>query len=302
MMCVPCASGQLPKRVERCLPYPTLAQEIREMQSPDLVPRFKVHVIRVEFDSRDGVPADVREEISTELRSRVFRCVLRCDPETVYLYDLANEIAEVTVRGAFRDRGYFRVAAGAKLTPLKREGEDISVVASISVRPGPQYRTGDIRIVSTDSSSPLAMQPEVLRRLIPLQRGELFSTERVRQGLENLARIYEREGYMDVTPEPDTEVDDVRRTIDLVIKIDQQVQYRVGSIEFLGVNSSTREKLMESLPKPGEIFDTAKLDEFFIVNRTILPPDASRDDVAVERHNKTVRIVFDLRECPQHSN
>ena len=61
---------------------------------------------------------------------------------------------------------------------------------------------------------------------------------------------------------------------------------------------------MESLPKPGEVFDATKLNEFFKVNRTILPPDASRDDVRVERDNKmrTVRIVFDLRVRPQPGN
>jgi outer membrane protein assembly factor BamA len=109
---------------------------------------------------------------------------------------------------------------------------------------------------------------------------------------------------VDATPDADTAVDDALRTVELVVKVDEQVQYRVGSIEFLGVDSVTREKLIESLPTPGEIFDTAKLDEFFKVNRAILPSDASRDDVAVERQNKmrTVRIVFDLRVCPQPSN
>lgn len=98
------------------------------------MPRVKVHVIRVEFDSRDGVPSDVREEISTELRSRVFRR----DAETAYWYDLDNEIAEAPVSEAFRNRGYFRVAAAVKLTSLKSEGEDVSVVASISVTPSPR--------------------------------------------------------------------------------------------------------------------------------------------------------------------
>ena len=109
---------------------------------------------------------------------------------------------------------------------------------------------------------------------------------------------------MDATPEPETEVDDDRRTIDLVIKIGQQVQYRLGSIEFWGVNAATREKLMESLPKSGEVFDATKLDEFFRVNRTILPPEASGDDVRVERDNKLkrVRILIDLRVCPQQAN
>ncbi len=298
LACLPSAFGQLPKRLEKCLPYPTLAQEIREMQPAPA--QVRVHVTRVEFDPNDSIPADAQEEISEELRRRVFKP----DADSAYQKDLANEIAEVPVRGALQNRGYFKVTATAKLTVSWSEEADIGAAVAISATPGRQYRMGDIRIESTDSFYPLVISPEVLRDLIPLQRGELFSVEKVRSGLQNLALAYGREGYGDMTPEPDTEVDEDRKTIDLVVKIDQQVQYRVGSIEFLGVNAVTREKLMESLPKPGEVFDRTKLDEFFKVNRTILPPDVSRDDVNVERDNKmrTVRILFDLRVCPQYSN
>ena len=66
--------GQLPTRAEKCLPYPTLGQEIRETGPTDPVPkRVRVRVIRVEFDTNDNIPADVREEISAELRSHVFQ-------------------------------------------------------------------------------------------------------------------------------------------------------------------------------------------------------------------------------------
>ena len=298
LLCVPHAFGQLPKKLVKCLPYPTLAQEIREMQPPQM--RARVHVIRVEFDSNDGIPPDALEEISAELRRRVFEP----EADNAYLKDLADEIAEVPVRGALRSRGYFKVNAKAKLAVLWSEGEDVSTAVVISATPGPQYRTGDIRIESADPDRPLAISPEVLRGLIPLQRGELFSTERVRTGLENLGRVYGREGYVDMTPGPETQVDEEHGTIDLVVRVDQQVQYRVGSIEFLGVDRMTREKLIESLPKPGEVFDSAKLNEFFKVNRAILPSDASRDDVTVRRDPKarTVAILFDLRTCPPHSN
>jgi hypothetical protein len=47
-----------------------LAQEIRDLQPAPT--RAKVNVIRVDFDQRDGIPADAQEEISKELRSRVF--------------------------------------------------------------------------------------------------------------------------------------------------------------------------------------------------------------------------------------
>jgi len=290
----------LPKRLEKCLPYPTLAQEIREMQPETEPARARVHVIRVEFDSNRGIPADARKEILTELQSRVFEP----DADSDYLTNLANQIAEVPVRGGLRDRGYFNARATAKLTVLQREGEDISVVATIKATPGPQYVTGDIRIESTDSNHPLAISPEILRGLIPLQRGELFGTERVRAGFENLTLAYAREGYVDATPEAETQVDEKRRSIDLVVRIDQQVQYRVGSIEFRGVDSMTREKLIEWLPKRGEVFDSTKLNEFFKVNRAILPSDESRDDVNVRRDPKarTVAILFDFWTCPSSSN
>jgi outer membrane translocation and assembly module TamA len=298
LACLPSALGQLPKKLEKCLPYPTLAQEIHEMQSEP--GRLRVHVIRLDFDSNDGVPADAQEEISTELR----RNVIEPDADSAYLKDLANEIAEVGVRGALRNRGYFKATATANLTALQTQGADISVVVAIRATLGPQYRMGNLRVESADSGEPLAISPEVLRGLIPLQKGELFNVEMVRTGLQNLSLAYGRAGYVDMTPEPETEIDNDRTTIDLTLRIDQQAQYRVGSIELLGVSAVTRQRLMESLPKPGEVFDSTKLNEFFKVNRAILPPDVSRDDVTVERDIKmrTVRVLFDLRVCPQHSN
>jgi outer membrane translocation and assembly module TamA len=299
LVSIPSVFGQVPKRVEKCLPYPTLAQEIREMQPTDPVqPRVRVHVIRVEFDLKDGIPANVQEEISKDLQSHTFER----DADIAYVNDLANEIAEVGVGGAFRNSGYFAATAAANLRALRSEGADISVVVAVSATPGPQYRVGDIRIESADSTS-LKFSPEVLRGLIPLQGGELFSVERVRAGLEKLERVYEREGYVDMTAGPETAIDETHKTIDMVLKIDQQVQYRVESIEFLGVNAVTREKLTESLPKSGQVFDGTRIEEFFELNRALLPSDASRDDVSVRRDpkSKTVAILFDFRTCPPQS-
>lgn len=298
MACLSCASAQLPKRVEKCLPYPTLAQEIREKQPA--ATQVKVHVVRVRFDSNGRVPADAQEEILTELQKHVFER----GADGAYLNDLAEEIANVGVRGPLRDRGYFKVAATAGLTTQWTEGLDVYVAVDIHADLGRQYRTGDIRVESVDPDIPLLMSGEVLRGVIPLQTGELFSVERVRTGLENLGRLYGREGYIDMTPEPETQVDDDRKTVDLAVKIDQQVQYRVASIEFLGVSPVTQETFLQSLPNAGEVFDTSRMNEFFRVNKALLPDDASRDDVSVRRDNKarTVAISFDFRTCHSNSN
>jgi outer membrane translocation and assembly module TamA len=298
---LPSATGQLPKRVERCLPYPTLVQEIREMEAPNPEPpRVRVHVIRVEFNPGDGILASVQGEISTHLRSQVFER----NASATYLKELAEEIAEVGVVGALQNSGYFRARATAKLTALGGEGTDIDVAVAISVTPGKQYRTGKVRIESADDDVPLGIPAEALRKLIPLQRGELFSAEKARMGMETLTRAYSRVGYVDMVPVPKAVIDEGLTTIDLVYRIEQGMQYRVGTVEFLGVASAMGEKLRESLPKSGEVFDEARLEEFFTANRAILPSDATRDDVTIRRDvgTRTVAMLFDFRTCPLDSN
>jgi outer membrane translocation and assembly module TamA len=300
---VPPATGQLPKRVERCLPYPTLVQEIREMQAPEPEPpqvahepQVSVHVVRVEFNLEDGIPANFRGEISTRMQSQVFERY----SSAAHLKELAEEIAEVGVAGALQNRGFYRARATVKLTALESKGADIDVAATIRVTPGTQYRTGEVRFESADDDVPLSISAEVLRELIPLQSGELFSAENVRMGVENLTRAYSREGYVDMVPVPKTAIDEGLKTIDLVYRIYQGPRYRVGSIEILGMDTVTREKLLESLPKPGEVFDRVRLEEFLTVNRAILPSDASRDDAGIRRdeRTKTMAVLLDFRTCP----
>jgi len=128
----------------------------------------------------------------------------------------------------------------------------------------------------------------------------VFDVEKLRTGLRNITVAYAREGYVDMTAASDFEIDEAHETIDMVIKIDQQVQYRVGSVEFLGVNAVRREQLMESFLRPGDVFDQTRLEEFFRVNRAILASDTTTDDVQITRDGKTktVAISFDLRTCP----
>jgi outer membrane protein assembly factor BamA len=276
-----------------------LAEEIRQIQPADPVPPISVRVSHVEFDRNDGIPENAKEEISAELRSHVFHP----DLDTAYLDDLAKEIAEVNVRGTLQNDGYFKSISTAKLTITNSQGAEINVAAMISAEPGPQYRAGNIRIESADGSS-LQFSPAVLRGLIPLQIGDLFNVGTIRTGLDNLRRAYVREGYVDMTAEPVTAIDEVHDIIDMVVKINQEAQYRVGSIELLGVNAVTQQKLLESLPKSGQIFDGTRLEDFFKRNLTVLPEDVSRDDVSVKRDpkSKTVSISFDFRTCPPHAN
>jgi hypothetical protein len=100
--------------------------------------------------------------------------------------------------------------------------------------------------------------------------------------------------YVSKKPEIQNEGDD--GPINLVMRLDQGKPYRVGKVEFLGLNEIMQNELTPRL-KPGDVFNRNLVDEIIKRNRPLLPPDASWDDVSVQRNTKdgTVDILFDFR-------
>jgi len=289
--------AQLPKRLERCLPNPTLAQEIRDMQKEVEPEKVTLHVARIEFDSKSGIPLELQREIS----ARVVGATFEEDADTDYLKEAADEIAEVAVRGVLQSKGYFRVLLDAKLTALKVEGSSIQVAAVISAELGPQYRVGKVEVTSADPDKWLSLKPEVLRKEFQFGEGDFLNVDAIRTALRKLTKIYGKFGFIDMTAEPEFAIDDTQKIVDLTIRIDEQKQYYVKEVRFLGVDQKLEEKLKAAFPRSTGIFDPSLLEEFFKKNRNILPSNASLDDdVEFHRNTKegTLSIVFDFRPCP----
>ena len=304
--CAAPAFAQLPKRLERCLPNPTLAQEIRDMQQEVLLkqppePQVYVHVVRVEFDSDSGIPKVIQKEISKKEEGRTWKM----ETDSDYMKDVANESAEVAVRGALQDAGYFRVLTEAKLTVLKRDGAKIDVVEHVSAEVGDQYRLGKIRFESTDPEKQPSYRFESLRETIPLKRGDIFSVGALREGLKKLTSMYGEDGYIDFTAEPEFDINDESKVIDVTFRLDLQKQYRIREIEFWGVNPMVEQRLRASYQQSGEVFNKRTLEQFLQESKTYIPEDVEPDEV-VSIHRDTsggvIGIVFDFRTCPGTSN
>jgi hypothetical protein len=298
--CASAVLGQLPKRLERCLPYPTLAQEIRDMRREMEPQTVTVHVARVEFDKTSGIPVEIQREISGELK----RHILAEDAAPDYLKEAADEIAWVGVTLPLQKHGYFKASSKASLTELETGNLETSVAVRISAEPGPQYRVGRIEIKAADSKW-LSLLTKALRERIPLQAGEILNADKLRAGLRNLTKTYGRFGFIDMTAEPEFKIDDLKKVIDITILIDEQKQYWLGAVEFLGVDPAVKAKLEASIRGSGRIFDSSRLDQFFRTNRGLLPPNASlEDDLSIQRNTKegTVSLRFDFRPCPGQVN
>jgi hypothetical protein len=111
--------------------------------------------------------------------------------------------------------------------------------------------------------------------------------------------LYVSHGYIDFTAVPETEVNDKLQRISLVMQLDAEKQFHVGSFEILGLDPSLEARL-RSIIRPGEIYNPQPAYDFLKGNQSLLPPDVSSDDLESRRNGATgiVDLVFDVRPCP----
>ena len=230
-----------------------------------------------------------------------------------------SEDLEVGVRGLYRDNGYFKVSVGEPIlenidtqsyrlgVPLvmgRSHGKAVNI--TIPIEEGQRFRMGTLKIVSSDPDKALSLKVDALKSAFPLKQGDLFSTEKVRKALETYGKIYGEYGFIDFTPEPDTEVDDVNRIINLTLRFDEQKQYYIRRIDFSG-NTTTRDKVIrrQLVIDEGQLFNK-RLWELSVLRLNQLDYfDKIEADKAAEikRNNKdgTVDINLKLKEKGKQS-
>jgi outer membrane protein insertion porin family len=197
------------------------------------------------------------------------------------------------VKLAWQNRGYFRVEARGeeKILTSSPAAERISV--NMQVEAGQQYRLEEIRFNNNrDVSNVRALRP-----LFPLKDGDLFNRDAIAQGLEQLRFAYGQLGYINFTSVPNTEFNEDRQTISLVIDFDEGKKFYVSDLKVLGRWDSV---LNDSLIKRGDVYDE-RLVNLFVQEHAPSSVDASPGSRIHRQLNEragTVAITFDLRDCP----
>ncbi|HWQ55621.1 MAG TPA: outer membrane protein assembly factor BamA [Bryobacteraceae bacterium] len=171
------------------------------------------------------------------------------------------------IRDAYQQQGYFTARVldhsvtvrdtggkGFRLPLFKpnRRGKRADIV--LPIEEGRQYHLNHINFVGVK----LFRTPETLMRpLFQMGEGDIFSTAKLRKGLENLRKLYGEFGYIDFVPEPSFEPIPNSDKIDLTLTADEGKQFFVRRIDFSG-NTTTRDKVIrrELLLDEGDMFNT----------------------------------------------
>ncbi len=256
----------------------------------------KIIVDDVKFDSSVHLPDSNEEpEIISELKQHMFD----------FGSEGLDEILEVRIRGAWQDQGFFKVLASGQTQVVSSDSTYEHVVVTIRVDPGLQYRLGDVRFRSSDPDDreTLAFPREELRKLIPLQEGDIFNVTKIRESLDAMKRLYGSDGYIDFVATPATDVDDIARRVSLIMEVDEGKQFRVGKVEVLGLEPG-KAAALTSRVKPGDVFQYSLVETFVRAN---IPGflDVTSSEVLKMRKSErdgTVDIVADFRWLAHQSS
>ena len=248
--------------------------------------QIKINIVGVEF--RGEMPLSDKERSQlVEAIQRSNTTVRAQEADTYWLEGLKQ-----LTNKALHAKGYF---PATEVTPnlVRAESDQRSYVVSFEIETGPQYRIGELQVVEAT-----VFTPSELREQIPLKPGEIYNDDKVWQGIESMRQLYRSKGYLDMTAGVTMSNNESKRLINAYVQVQEGIQYRVGTVEILGLGSKA-EKLLRSILEPGQIFDSRSFTDFLKENRSLLPVDASDYDITIGRHpdDGTLEIILDFRRC-----
>lgn len=149
--------------------------------------------------------------------------------------------------------------------------------------------------------------PETLMGpLFQMREGDVFSTAKLRKGLESLRKLYGEFGYIDFVAEPGFEPQPNTDKIDLTLSFDEGKQFFVRRIDFSG-NTTTRDKVIrrELLIDEGDMFNT-RLWELSILRLNQLGyfevlKENEAADIKRDTKTNTVDVTLKVKERGKNS-
>jgi hypothetical protein len=248
----------------------------------------KIKIVAVEFRPDSIMPDHLRAQVSEALLASQ----LTASPQDPM--EWLSQLEEVTAGEVLRNQGYFK--AQTEIIPYLERAERCAqwYAASVSVATGAQYRLGKIGFIAKVFSE------DQLKEQMQIASGDIFDVSKIRAGLEAIRKMHCRQGYIDFTSEPIMHLDDAKGLIDLIIRVEEEKQYRLNSVEILGVERSAETFLRSQINlQRGDIFDYSSLVEAVMKDKTPLPSDTSLEKlISVNRDTRggTVNVVINYRQ------
>ncbi|MDB4966578.1 MAG: outer membrane protein assembly complex, YaeT protein [Myxococcales bacterium] len=154
----------------------------------------------------------------------------------------------------YYDRGYINVKIGKP--EIELSGDKQFLYITIPIEEGEPYKIGKI-----DFKGDLLLPKDEYYRRMATHPGEMFNRSKLGSDIQKLNDIYKDTGYAYVNILPQTAIDAVNRTVDVVFDVQKGNQVYFGKINIRG-NTKTRDKVIrrELRVFEGELYNQTRLD------------------------------------------
>ncbi len=134
-----------------------------------------------------------------------------------------DEIAE-RARYELQKEGCFKAeVTTSDLQVLNETPGQRTVAVTLRIRKGMQYRLAQIEFTGNK-----AFASSQLRQAFAINDQDVFDTEKILVGLDELRKRYAAEGYINFVPVPNPYPNDRSGTVALTVEIDEGKQFKIG--------------------------------------------------------------------------
>jgi outer membrane protein insertion porin family len=220
------------------------------------------------------------------------------------------------IRQAYTDHGYFQAKAlepTVNIVPRGGKGWRLPIVKMESpgifadiVQPVEEGRLYHLHVMKFDGVKLFKTPDALMRPLFGMGPGDVFQTDKLRKGIENLRNLYGKFGYIDFVPEPGFDFIPNTDQVDLTITADEGKQFFVRRIDFAG-NTTTRDKVIrrEILLDEGDMFNSSLWDLSILRLNQLGYFEVLKKEDAADIHknigSNTVDITLKVKERGKNS-
>lgn len=194
-----------------------------------------------------------------------------------YSRTLLASLVQKQLLPVFLSRGYLKAVFGDPEPKVVRmpseESEEgpkhLTVVdVTFAVTPGQQYK---LKNLEWDGNHVFAT--DELQKMVRAKPGEPANTIRIHDNLKDIQKLYASKGYVTAALKADAIFDDSPGTAIIRLEIKEGPEFRMGELEFRGLDNSLTAKLREAWKiRPGEVYDAGYLEEYLPEAHKLLPP------------------------------
>jgi outer membrane protein assembly factor BamA len=217
-----------------------------------------------------------------------------------YSRDRFTTSAQRELLPIYNAHGYLKASFGAPQPRVVMadkypdEPRNLTLVdVTVAVTPGQQYKLDRV-----EWSGNREIPTDILQSMVPAKPGQPANTVQLADDLASVKTLYGSRGYITASIKPEALFDDAAGTVAIRLNVNEGYVYRMGDIEFRGIDNSLTAKLRNAWKiRQGEVFDATYLNQYLPEAQKLLPARLDWDiapHVTANLRDKTVDVDFQL--------